>query len=101
MMEDLCERFPLISKMVFENLDHQSLVKIKESSWKINNHHQNERFYWIRIIKKHVEHFKGFTDAWKKVFDKTPVKIVRKLAIIFDGYFNFSDNNADYFYSGN
>ena len=88
MMEDLCERFPLLSKMVFENLDNQSLVKVKESSWEINNHLQNERFYWIRIIKKHVEHFKEFADAWKKVIDKTPVKTLRKLAITVESYFN-------------
>ena len=90
MMEDLCERFPLLSKMVFENLDDQSLVKVKESSQKINNHLQNERLYWIRRIKKHVEYFKKFADAWKKVIDKTPVKDVRKLAITVESYFNFS-----------
>ena len=95
MMEDLCGRFPLLSKMVFENLDNQSLVKFKESSWEINNHLQNERFYWIRIIKKHVEHFKEFADAWKKVIDKTPVKTVRELAITVESYFNFSLQNAD------
>ena len=95
MMEDLCERFPLLSKMVFENLDDQSLVKVKESSRKINNHLQNERLYWIRRIKKHIGYFKKFADAWKKVIDKTPVKNVRKLAITVESYFNFSDYTDD------
>ena len=95
MMEDLCGRFPLLSKMVFENLDDQSLVKVKESSRKINNHLQNERVYWIRMIKTHVEYFKKFADAWKKVIDKTPVKNVRKLAITVESYFNFSDYTDD------
>ena len=67
--------------MVFENLDDESLVKVKESSKEINNHLQNERFYWIRIIRKHGEYFKEFADSWKKVIDKTPVEIV---------YFNYS-----------
>ena len=100
MMEDLCERFPLLSKMVFENLDNQKLVIVKESSLEINNHLQNERFYWIRIIKKHVERFNGFVDAWKKVIHKTPVKTVRELAITVETCFNFSFH-ADDLYNGN
>ena len=106
MMEDLCERFPSISKMLFENLDDQSLVKVKESSLKINNHLQNERFYWVRIIKKHFEQFEEFelfeefADAWKKVIDKTPVETVRKLAITVEDYFNyfFDNDHVDVIY---
>ena len=89
-MENLCGRFPLLSKMVFENLDNQNLVKVKESSREINDHLQNERVYWIRMIKTHVEYFKKFADAWKKVIDKTPVETVRELAITVESHFNFS-----------
>ena len=94
-MEGLCERFPLLSKMVFENLDDQSLVKVKESNREINNHLQNERVYWIRMIKKHIGLFKEFADAWKKVIDKTPVETVRELAITVESYFSFSIYNGN------
>ena len=81
--------------MVFENLDDESLVKVKESSKEINNHLQNERFYWIRIIKKHGKYFKEFADSWKKVIDKTPVEIVKELAMTVEDYFNYSLYNDD------
>ena len=81
--------------MVFENLDDESLVKVKESSKEINNYLQNERFYWIRIIKKDGEYFKEFADSWKKVIDKTPVEIVKELAMTVEDFFNYSLYNED------
>ena len=96
MMEDLCKRFPLLGKMVFENVDDENLVKFKESSREINNHLQNERYYWTRIIKKHGEYFKDFADSWKKVISKTPVETVKELASTVEGYFNFSDDIKPY-----
>ena len=94
-MEGLCKRFPLLSKMVFEELDDESLVKFKESSKEINNHLQNERFYWIRIINKHSEHFQEFAKSWNKVIGKTPVDIVKEIAMTVEDYFNFSNSNED------
>ena len=90
-MEGLCKRFPLLGKMVFENVDDECLVKFKESSREINNHLQNERYYWTRIIKKHGEYFEEFADSWKKVICKTPAGAVKELALTVEGYFNFSD----------
>ena len=90
MMEGLCKRFPLLVEMVFENLDDESLVKCKESSREINHHLQNQRFYWIRIIKTHGN-FKEFADSWKKVVCKTPVETVKELALTVEEYWNFSD----------
>ena len=76
--------------MVFEELNDESLVKFKESSREINNHLQNERFYWIRIVKKHGEYFEEFADSWKKVICKTPAGAVKELALTVEGYLNFS-----------
>ena len=94
-MEGLCKKFPLLGKLVFENLDDESLVKFKESSREINNHLQNERYYWIRIIKKHGQYFEKFADSWKKIINKTPVETVKELALTVEGYFNFSDFNEN------
>ena len=88
MMEDLCKRFPLLGKMVFENVDDENLVKFKESSREINNHLQNERYYWTRIIKKHGEYFEEFADSWKKVICKNPVESVKELALTVEEYFS-------------
>ena len=94
-MEGLCKRFPLLSKMVFEELNDESLVKFKESSKEINNHLQNERFYWIRVINKHSEHFQEFAKSWKKVIGKTPVEIVKEITTTVEDFYNFSNSNED------
>ena len=89
MMEELCKIFPLLSKMVLEDLDDESLTKVQESSKEIYNHHRNERFYWIRIIKKHNRNFNEFADPWRKVIEKTPVEIVKELAMTIRRIFQF------------
>ena len=88
MIEELCKRFPLLSKMVFEDLDDECLARVQESSKEINSHLQNQRFYWIRILKKHNRYFEEFADPWKKVIEKTPVEIVKELAMTVKDHFN-------------
>ena len=95
MIEELCKRFPLLSKMVFEDLDDECLARVQESSKEINSHLQNERFYWIRILKKHNRYFEEFADPWKKVIEKTPVEIVKELAMTVKDYFNDTNNDLE------
>ena len=68
-MEDICNRFPSLIKMVCINLDNQTLMKSKEANQALTN----ERLIWIRIIKKHCNSFKGFEEAWSKVVSKAPI----------------------------
>ena len=51
-MEDLSTRMPHVVELISKNLDDQSLTKSKEISRTIAECLGNERFYWIRIIKK-------------------------------------------------
>ena len=86
-MDDLCERFPLVAKMVLNNLDDQSLTNCKIVNRKLNNFIENERFYWIRILKKYVLNFVSFSDSWRKVIKKAPIEIVKELAIASQEFF--------------
>ena len=95
MIEELCKRFPLLSKMVFEDLDDECLARVQESSREINNHLQNERFYWIRILKRRKRYFEEFADPWKKVIEKTPVEIVKELAMTVKDHFNDTNNDLE------
>ena len=52
-MEDLCERIPLLGKLVFTNLDNQSLTNFREVSRRLNESLDKERLLWLRIIKNH------------------------------------------------
>ena len=54
-MEVLTRRFPLIIRMVFKNLDNQSITHSKCASRTFAEFLDNERFFWIRVIKKYVD----------------------------------------------
>ena len=66
-MEDLvicCRRFPFAGKLILNNLENQSLARSKETNRGINKFLENERFYWIRILKKYSKNFKGFGELY-------------------------------------
>ena len=86
-MEDLCQRFPMICRIITNNLDTQSLINFKVSNRNISKSLDEERFYWIRIIKKYDQNFAIYSEQWKTVIEKTPVKTVKKLADAVQGFF--------------
>ena len=79
-MEDLGRKFPLISKIILNNIDNISLARFREASRENDNFLNSERFYWIRNIKKYSAHFEEFQYSWKKVVSKTPVEFLKSLA---------------------
>ena len=64
-MEDLCQRFPMICRIITNNLDTQSLINFKVSNRNISKCLDEERFYWIRIIKKYDQNFAIYSEQWK------------------------------------
>ena len=87
-MEDLGWRFPLISKIILNNVDNISLANFRKASRENSNFLENERFYWIRIIKKYSANFEEFKESWKKVISKTQVDFLKNLAIDVQTFFN-------------
>ena len=85
-MEVLCVRFSFVFKKLLFHLDDQHLVRLKEASRLVSHHIDDERYYYIRIIQKLFEQHNGrageLPKSWKKVIEKTPIKIIRQLAIV-------------------
>ena len=54
-MEVVFKRFPLIRRKVLKNLDDESLIRSVEAKRGIAEFLDNERFFWIRVIKKYVD----------------------------------------------
>ena len=79
-MEDLFFRYPNLTDMIFEYLDNPSVTKCKEVSrvWKASI--ENQRSFWIRIIKCRVLVF-GCPDAWKSMLHQSPISLVRKMGL--------------------
>ena len=80
-MEEVSNRFPSLVPMILENVNNESLVKFKETSREMSVFIVNERFYWIRILKKYNRNFQEFSKVWKMVIEKTPVDIIKKLVL--------------------
>ena len=91
-MEDLCERIPLFCKFVFSNLDDKSLTKCTEASRRLKESLDKERLLWLRIIKRKSIHFNEHSKLWKKAVEKTPVKILKNLAVAIDQFFNWTSS---------
>ena len=91
-MEDLCERIPLIYKFVFSNLDDKSLANCREASRRLKESLDKERLLWLRIIKLNSIHFNEHSKLWKKAVEKTPVEILKYLAIAIDQFFNWTSS---------
>ena len=78
-MENFIKRFPVPGGMILNNLDDQSLARSKEANREMAEFIENERFYWIRIIKK-------YNNNWKQIINKTPIEALKELAIESERY---------------
>ena len=87
MMEELCQRFSILSGMISNNLDDLSLTNLKISNRNISKYLSEERFYWIRIIKSYRQNFTSYSEQWKKVIEKTPVDTLEELAAAVQEFF--------------
>ena len=86
-MEDLCRRFPLIDRNILDYVDNKSLQNLKTASRQTYKLLDQERFYWIRMIKRYNENFEKFHEMWKKVITKTSVEFTKQLAIAVHNFF--------------
>ena len=80
-LDVICKRFPLVEKRILNNLDDQSLTRSKEANREIAEFLDNGKFFWIRIIKKYAGNFEGFEESWKEIIHRTPLDIVKQLAL--------------------
>ena len=87
-MEDLSTRFPSLIPIILENVDNQSLVNFKDTSRDLRDFVEGERFYWIRIIEKYKGNFEEFSKCWKKVIERTPREIVKRIALAVEHFFS-------------
>ena len=78
----------IFNKGIFSNLDDKSLTNCREASRRLKESLDKERLLWLRIIKHNSNHFNEHSKLWKKGVEKTPVEILKYLAIAIDQFFN-------------
>ena len=81
-MEKVCQRFPrLIAQKILNYVDDETLINFKEAGRTNAVFLGKERFYWIRIIQSYNGLFGELQEIWNKVVRRTPVEIIKGLAI--------------------
>ena len=66
--------------------------KMKITSWylptfKVRTRQGTERLLWVEIIQKYVGNIEEFPDTWEKLIDKTPIEVVKDLALAVHQFF--------------
>ena len=92
-MDIIVRRFPTLAVKILNNLDDQSLVKFKEADRMSLEFIIQEKFYWIRILKKYHELFETRKESWNISISKTPTGFVKKLAMAVFNYCNVDVKN--------
>ena len=80
-IEDVFNRFPHINESIFNELGNQSLINCKEASRELSKLLEQERFFWIRILRNYSKHYQTFHDFWKMAIYRTSIEIVKQLAV--------------------
>ena len=80
-IEDVFNRFPHINESIFNELGNQSLINCKEASRELSKLLEQERFFWIRILRNYSRHYQTFNDFWKMAIYRTSIEIVKHLAL--------------------
>ena len=93
-MDELCQRFPVLVQKIMTHVDNETLINFKEAGRNNATFLEKERFYWIRIIQRYnclygelwingkmVSYNRHFGEPWRKVVRKTPIEIIKELAV--------------------
>ena len=86
-MEVVCNRFPMIARNIFNNLDNITLISCKESSRELNTFLENEKTIWIRMVGLYNGNFIGFEKSWKQTIEKNSVDNIKQLALATQKFF--------------
>ena len=86
-MENLCQRFPHVAKIILNGLDDQSLMQCMEANRKVDYFLSNNRIYWIRVLANYNTNFIQFRDSWRRNIHRVPVVKIKELAIATQDFF--------------
>ena len=90
-MEHLCTIFPVVSEIILNNLDDQSVTNLKVASKDFNYFLDKEKYIPMRKIKKHIRDVNFCSESWIKAVKRTQVDKVKKLAAAVEEFFKASD----------
>ena len=86
-MEEILLRFPKLGQDIFNLIDDQSLVASRKVNKVWNTFLDNNKLFWIRIIKSYQRNQVGFEKQWKSMLKKIPLETSRVMAIAIQKFY--------------
>ena len=91
MTNNVIVRFPDIAEMIFNQLEDSSIANCRKVNESWRTFIDNQKLPWIRKIQKCAgKSMTEFHDEWIQIIARTPIRMVKKLAI-----------NVEHFFKGN
>ena len=80
-MEEVISRFPHLGVHIFESLKNEDLKKCKKVCKPWNYFIDNQKFPWIRIVKKYsrISNVNNSSKLCQKIMSKTKLEVLKKL----------------------
>ena len=85
--KNIMVRFPTIALKIFDQLGNGDLTNCRKLNEFFRSFIDNQKIPWIRMIQKYASNTSGFLQDWKQVTNKTPTRIVQKIAVQTDMFF--------------
>ena len=86
-MDVVSNRFPLLTKNIFNILDNKTLMSCKEVNRELYNFIEKQKNVWLRIIRLYRGNIIGFEDSWKRTIEKDSVDNIKQLALATQKFF--------------
>ena len=80
-MEEILLRFPKLGQDIFNQINDQSLVASRKVNKVWNTFLDNNRFFWIRVIKSYRRNQVGYEKEWKAILEKIPLETSREISL--------------------
>ena len=87
MTNNVIVRFPDIAEMIFNQLENCSIANCRKVNESWRTFIDNQKLPWIRKILKYSGSLTGFHDQWIQIIARTPINLVKKLAVNVEIFF--------------
>ena len=87
-IDTVLSRFPSVAQDIFKELDNKSVIKCRKVSVPWQNFIDNQKFIWIRRLRKYSRSMEEFSEQWKLMIINTPTERVKELSIVVGEFFD-------------
>ena len=84
-LRDFYVEYPNLNDKILNDLNDESLAKLRETCPKFNAAVTSVKLFWVRMIQSYVTNIEEYSQIWKKVVDQKSVKVIMEVALAVQG----------------